>query len=606
MDQTNPAVPVTSPEVLQLRMNKLDAYNFRFRKEQDWRENYTLYRDRVTINRLTQRQSVNLPLMKQTIRTILKDVDDMPVLQFENLDNDKQKELFQNEYWKWTVDKNNLELQDVIDKKQDMFFGRTFDQMQIADGFVNINIIDPEDILTSRYIKSYNINSARYLIHTHIFRPLTAIENDPDYNKDAVARLKIFYATNQGLIKAKTNAQLFELKYQKLADLGVLDTYSPALGETYMELSMHFIFKESEKDVDGTVYKNQFWLYVEADDMEMLLKKPLEKVIGTTKDHYWQTHLPYNTWADDIDNQDFWTDGIADIVRTPNKILNAWFSQMVENRTLKNLNMNLYDSTIEGFTPQTWEPGAWKWFGLPGKPADVYQPMQIGDLSDSLEEMNFVNEMIQSATGATATQQGVQTANNITLGEVQLALQQAQQRIKGMSKFYTEVWKSRGEKFLKLIEAAPYKLDVVTIHKKGKNTNDIFTRNIGPNDWVSPSGYSTKIWDQDDKSSQDTQILQKISAAHQNMPDNPVVTDEFQRKLLEFADFSPDKVAEAMQFEEKKQQMMLQNPMMQQGQPMPGQPGLQPGGSTQPPGAPMKPLALPQPTAPAPGGAPMQ
>src|SRR3989304_6295619 len=124
-------------ENLELQMllnNKQTGFNYRERREEDWRENYELYRDKVTINRLTQRQSVNLPLMKTTLRTLLKDIDDMPVVVLENLDNDKQAEVFQNENWKWTLDLNNAEIQDIVDKKQDFFFGRTFDSWQIIDG----------------------------------------------------------------------------------------------------------------------------------------------------------------------------------------------------------------------------------------------------------------------------------------------------------------------------------------------------------------------------------------------------------------------------------------------------------------------------------------
>src|SRR5690606_5719295 len=114
-------------ELQMLLNNKETGYNYRKRREEQWRENYELYRDKVIVNRLTQRQSVNLPLMKTTLRTLLKDVDDMPVIVFENLDNDKEAEIFLNEYWKWTLEQNNAEIQDVVDKKQDFFFGRTFD-----------------------------------------------------------------------------------------------------------------------------------------------------------------------------------------------------------------------------------------------------------------------------------------------------------------------------------------------------------------------------------------------------------------------------------------------------------------------------------------------
>ena len=84
-------------ELQMLINNKDTGFNYREPRHDQWRENYELYRDKVTVNRLTQRQSVNLPLMKTTIRTLLKDIDDMPVMEFENLDNDKEAQVFQNE-----------------------------------------------------------------------------------------------------------------------------------------------------------------------------------------------------------------------------------------------------------------------------------------------------------------------------------------------------------------------------------------------------------------------------------------------------------------------------------------------------------------------------
>lgn len=549
-----------------LKINKESGYNYRERRQEDWRENYTLYRDKVTVNRLEQRQSVNLPLMKQTLKTLLKDVDDMPVIYFENLDNDKQAEIFLNEYWKYTVDMNRMELKDIIDKKQDMFFGRSFDQMQIADGMVKFTIQEPEDILVDRYLDPADLDSARFLIHTHIFVPLSDLEKNKDYDQDKVHDLKMYHASDQGLLKAKDNQDMLQKKQQKMADLGFTDIYDPVLSETYVELSLHFVYKKEEGS------EEQLWLFVEADDKVVLLKKPLEQIIGVTKDHYWRNHFPYNTWADDLDRQDFWSDGIADIVRTPNKVLNSWFSQLVENRTLRNFGMHYYDSTIEGFQPQTFSPIAWGWYGVPGKPQDVLQKVDIPDLSESLDEMEFIIQMIEKSTGATATQQGAQTERQITLGEVQLALGEAKERIKGMSKYYTQVWKDRAYKFLKMIEASPDKLDAVTINKKGKNTDEIFNREISPKDWRSKAGYTVKIWSQDEKKTQDSQSIEKLNAVVMNMPGNPKLLEVYQRKLLEFADLKPEEVNAIMEFENQKREMMTSqianNPMLQAGQPI--------------------------------------
>ena len=442
-------------ENLELQMllnNKETGYNYKERREEDWRENYELYRDKVTINRLTQRQSVNLPLMKTTLRTLLKDIDDMPVIVFENLDNDKQAEVFQNEYWKWTLEKNNAEIQDIVDKKQDFFFGRTFDSWQVEDGRIVFDVEDPEDILVDRFMNPYDIDSSRFLIHTHIFKPLSSLKDNPDYDQKEVAKLELFFKSQLGIIKAKDNENSLQQKNKKMADMGVSDTEDPVLGETYVELSMHFVFREGEK-INGKEVDDQIFVYVEAEEQTILMKKPQEEIIGTTKDHYWRNHFRYNTWGDDIDKQDFWSDGIADIVRVPNKVVNSWFSQLVENRTLRNFGMHYYDSSLkaDGFVPSTFNPVPWGWYPVPGKPQDVLQKVDIPDLSESLDEMAYVVEMTEKATGATATQQGIETKAQTTLGEVQLAQGEAKARTAGMSKFYTNAWKQRATKFLKLV-----------------------------------------------------------------------------------------------------------------------------------------------------------
>ena len=563
------------PEVEMLRLNKESGYNYRQRRQDDWLENYTLSRDKVTINRLTQRQSVNIPMMKTVLRTILKEVDDMPVMYFENLDNDKQAEIFQNEYWTITGDENKFELQDIVDKKQILSFGRTFDQWQIVDGKIKMVVQDPQDLLVSRYTDPFNLHTSRFLTHTHIFVPLSYLETNSDYDQREVADLKRWFASEQGIIKSASNLTMMVEKNQKMAEMGVPDVDSPVLGETYVELSLNFVFRNKETR-KGQEFKDQIFLYVDAENMKILMKKPLEEVIGTTQDNFWQKTYPYNSWADDLERQDFWSDGVADIVRTPNKVLNSWFSQMVENRTMRNFGMHYYNSSVEGFTPSTFNPIPWGWYGVPGKPSDVLQKVDIPDLSESLDEMNFLITMVEKASGATATQQGVQTQRKITLGEVELALAEAKERAKGMSKFYTQVWKERGLMFLKLIEAGSNKLDAVKIYKKGKSTDQIFSREIAPKDWMTQSGYRVKIWNQDERNAKNTQNLEKMSAVKANMPDNPKVDEVYKRKLVEFADFTPEEINDVMSFEQTKREMLASNPMMggmvgQPGQQMPQQ-----------------------------------
>lgn len=557
---------IKNPELEMLQNMKLSGYNYRERRHDDWKENYTLYRDKVITDRLIQRQTVNIPLMKQTIRTLLKDVDDMPVLYFENLDNDKQAEKYKNLYWGVTVEENNMEVQDIVDKKQVFMFGRSFDQWQILDGKIKQTIIDPMDILIDRYTDPTNIDTARFFIHTHIFVPLSVIERNKDYDKEEVAKLKAYHATDAGLLKQESNMSMLEEKNEKMADMGLDDVDSPVLGETYIELSLYFV-----KRADSDTEDEQYYMYVEADDMAILMKKPLDEVIGKTKDDFWKTHLPYATWADDVERQDFWSDGIADIVRGSNKVLNAWYSQLVENRTLRNFGMQYYNATKEGFNPGSYPPRPFGWYGVPGKPSDFVQRVDIPDLSESLDEMTFVMNITERATGATATQQGNIEQKQVTLGEVQLALGEAKERIKGMSKFYTPAWKRRALLSDKLIEAGGDKLDAVKVYSKGKNTDDIYSREITPKDWRTELGYRCKIWSQEDKDTQDTNTLQKLNLAKVNMPDNPKLTEVYNRKLLEFSSLEPNEINEVMEYEKKKQQMIasaLTQPQQPMGQPM--------------------------------------
>ncbi len=560
-------IVLENPELEMLKNNKKAGFDYRERRQDDWDENYTLYRDKVQVNRLTQRQSVNIPLMKTQLRSLMKDVDDMPVIEFENLDNNKEAEVFKNEYWALTAEENKFEIQDIVDKKQVFFFGRSFAQWQIMDGKVKMTVIDPEDILVSPYTYPTDIHSSPFLIHTHIFVKLSDLENDAKYDQKAVARLKEFYQTDAGIIKQADNIGMMERRNNKRRDMGEQGIDNPTVGETYVELSLHFVKRrEGEKaDVEN-------WLYVEADNMEILMKDTEEKVIGKTKDEYFKTHYPYDSWADDIEIQDFWNDGIADTLRTPNKVVNAWFSQEVENRTLRNLGMNYYDSSVEGFTPPNVEPRAGGWYGLPGKPGDVYQKVDIPSLDGNLDAIEFLIGISEKSSGATANQQGAETQKQITLGEVKIAYDNAKERIKGMSKFYTQVWKERGEMFSHLVEAGESKLDAVTIFKKGRNTDTIYSRDITPADWRSELGYRCKVWSQADRNEQNTMAIEKIGAVVTNIPDNPKLLEIYKRKLLEFADLKPDEISAVMELEQQKMDAMM---MQTQGggiDPVTGQP----------------------------------
>lgn len=533
------------------------AYEFRERRHTDWNENYTLYRDKVLTNRLTQRQSVNIPLMKYALTTLLKDVDDPPALYFDNLDNDIQTEIFYNEYWKESARRNRLVIKDIIDKKQAFLYGRTFKKLNIVNGEFYTEIIDPQDILVDRFVDPADIDTARCLIHTGIYRTVSELEETPEYSKVAITKIKEYFASEEGLLEGEENFEEAIDKQGRMANMGLDDVWNPVLGEQYVQLHEVYMYQwDTEKEAE-TLHLTI--VAATKDENHILVTKPLREVLGDTEDDYWCYHLPYTTWAADPERTDFWSDGIADILRTPNRVLNVWFSQLVENRTLRNFGMQYFDATkeegSEPFVPQTFEPRAWGWYPVPGNPKDKIMRVEIPDLSESLDEMQFLLNLSEKAVAATSTQTGSVEKSSVTLGEVELALANAKERIKSMAIFYTQSWQEFGEKYAKLLEANADMLDEMTITKKGRKGLKNYTRVIKPEEIFTKNGYAVQVKMVQDKQAEDVESLTKLDFLKKVMPTNEALQDIYERRAAEFAGLSPDEVTEVM---EAQRQLKLQ------------------------------------------------
>src|SRR3989344_4054815 len=107
-------MPETQIQINESLMDKLvaektAANELQKRKHEDWNDNYWLYRNKVKTNRLTQRQAVNIPLMKETIKTLLSKIDDPPTVEWKERGGDEQKELFYQEIWNYQSKNNKLE-----------------------------------------------------------------------------------------------------------------------------------------------------------------------------------------------------------------------------------------------------------------------------------------------------------------------------------------------------------------------------------------------------------------------------------------------------------------------------------------------------------------
>lgn len=529
------------------------AFNYRERRHEQWNDNYTLYRGKVILNRLIQRQEVCVPLMKETIRTWLANVDDAPSVEFEenvdvksleDLAKKEEKEIALKEYWLNFFRKQKVEIKDIVDKKQVGLYGRSFKKLNVVDGEPTMEIVDPQNILIDRYTDPTDLDSASFVFHIGIYRTLKSLEENENYDQRVVRELKEFYATEQGIIKAQENYEAAMAQSEKLERMGVPDVDSPLLGETYVELNECYrkLWEEGEEEI---------YLIVKTGE-KILMKKPLEEVIGKTDNHYWQTHFPFSTWADDVEQTDFWSDGLGDTVRPINKVLNSWFSQLVENRTLKNFGMNFYDATNPRFIPQTFELVPWGWYPVPGDPNKIIKRVDVPDLKESLPEMQYLTSLAERATAVTAIQKGVTERKQITLGEVQILAGKAQERAIYTSKFYLESWKDFGFRWYKFIEAQSENLKAVKLSKKSWRIGISYLRLIEPKHWLSKNGYQVKVFTSAEQEAATLDTIQKFTAVLGQMPDNLPLKRHFQRKLLTLIDLDPEAIREVMEFEEQK------------------------------------------------------
>lgn len=555
--------------------NERNAFLFRERRHSEWTENYELCRNKVIVNRLTQRQAVNIPLMKETIKTILANTDEFPAVEFEELGNDKQKEVYFNELWKRTVIDDKMELKDIVDKKQEYLYGRTWRKLNVISGKFESEVKEVFDMLVDRYVDPTDLETAHYIIESGVYESLDELTSNPLVDKEALTRLKTYYSIDQGLVVAEEVSKQMQARNQRLQDMGVPDMNRPYLGTTMVECKIHYvkIYDEDDgKDHIHVILRSVGSLGGSpggeiSNGAEVLFAKPLMDILGV--DFY-----PFVSWADDPERNDFYSDGIADIVRVPNQVLNVWFSQLVENRTLRNFGMHFYDSTAnENWSPQAWTPEPWGFYPLPGKPADVLTSVEIPELDQSMEEINFVRQLVQGATAATAVKQGQSDTGEQTLGEVQLTTSAANERITSISKFYMLAQKEFAWKWAAIMVANADKLDEVKLYKKSFKGN-MFSKTIKGKDWASKEGYDCRVVSSSEREQDDIKSVQKLQAVASQFQNNPAMAKIYQKKLLDFAGLTPDEQNEVMNAEKQK----ALNPAMQPGQP--GQP--QPGQPAQP------------------------
>lgn len=543
-----------SEEMQRLLAEKKSALELRERKHLDWDDNYELYRNKVKTNRLTQRQAVNIPLMKETIKTLLSKIDEPPDVEWKELSGDDQKELIYQEVWNDQLKQNKFELIDILDKKNVLLYGISARKLNIDDDGVCVEVLDPYDIAYDPLMNPWELESSRYIIQTNIFRSVKEILADDRYTKEGKDEIRTWATAPEGITSSRMNKEEWEKKMERLRAMGVKTGDFPlfAGGDRIVNLTEHYT----------NIWENNKWVkYVitYADDKIELYRDTLKNCLGVD---FW----PFVVWSEDPETADIYPDAVADLVRTPNKVLNVWFSQLIENRTLKNFQMTWF-SPVQGYTPTTYTPGPGVM--LPAPPGEdinkVLKPVQIDGLDDTLQAISAITNIVERGTGATAIDKGTGEQGKQTLGEVQILVGKAQERATAMAKFYRLAWYELATKWNALMHAnAPKFIKLFKVNKDGK----AFPKTITKGDWKSEAGYEPIVTSSSEQEANDVKTIQKFLFVQSQFPQNKALAIIAQKRELKSLDLTSEELKSIEDEEKQNQDLALQQqqgPALQQG-----------------------------------------
>lgn len=550
---------------------------YRKRREPDMNDNYSLYRNKVQVNRLTQRQPMNIPLMKETIQTIGAKTNSPLYIDFENRDGELDKEIVTNTLFREAAKKDSLAIKCRVDKKNTYLYGRGHIGLEVDPNFnyiVRFTVKDPYDVIIDPGVSPYDIETARYYVDDNIFKPLHEVLRNERFDKEAREAVRRDYQGKKGHQLVSQNQTNLSRKQERMRAMGLTDlqTVQGLDAMVHLQYCHTYVWDNGAKEYIK-------YYVVRADSKHILRAAPAKDVFGVN-------FYLMETWASDLESTDYWSDAIADIVRVPNKAINSWISQYMENRTLRNFGMNFYDSTIEGFHPQKFDPRPFGWYPLPGKPKDVYQRVDIPELQGTLEDIQFLIGIAERASATGAIEKGAVEDVKRTLGEIEIAVSNAMERTNDLAPLYNASYERLATKWYDLLLANMGDKEI-TLYKKAPD-GTLNGKTITRKDIESENGYEVTAVDKAQRVVEKTDEIVRIRAAREAFnPNNGAMKKAEQKRLMQLLDLSPQEADEIEQEEADLAEQALQA----LGQPGGGVPGAAPPI----PGAPTAPAPTPAP-----------
>ena len=208
MSTNNDTTNAPVDELIARLVRQKDVANeFQGRRHVQWNDNYTLYRNQTKTNRLTQRQAVNIPLMKETIKTLLSRIDDPPTIYWKELAGNQKKEIILQEEWNNDFDTLNFDGVDKQDKKTVLLYGRGFKKLNFFDEKFDVTATDIYDVVLDPLMDPLKLESARFLAHQNIFKSAKDVLTSKIYDKAAKQKLQTYMLSDEAIVQSGKNKE---------------------------------------------------------------------------------------------------------------------------------------------------------------------------------------------------------------------------------------------------------------------------------------------------------------------------------------------------------------------------------------------------------------
>lgn len=159
--------------------------------------------------------------------------------------------------------------------------------------------------------------------------------------------------------------------------------------------------------------------------------------------------------------------------------------------------------------------------------------------------------MVERATASTATEKGVPTNSQVTLGQVKLMLANSNERIMSTAKFYKIARREFGEKWYNFLMANEKWIKPVKLYKQSLKGN-YFEATIKPSDWKDEMGYKCKVVSTSERSQKTIEEVQKLQAIAGLFPNNLPLKKIMKKKSLDLIDdLSAEEIKDVMDFDEQ-------------------------------------------------------